>query len=187
MRSVCPNIVPAWERLAYLAAAVLQSRDVALSEPAHRPGFGGIWACGCSGSPKQGRCASFSEHRPVFGEFHPFGRRNPLMSAQDPAFGEIRPSGQGMLPTFPQVRASALLVRSPKPGRCAPAFLQSRDVAPEPLVLFCSNPPTSAKPERCVARARTTFRLGRIVAMRGGIGLVFCAKSRLGRDWLVRD
>ena len=50
---------------------------------------------------------------------------------QDPALGENRYFGHGWAPTFAQVDGSDLLAVSPEPGRCAPVFLPSRDVAPE--------------------------------------------------------
>ena len=149
MRGVWPHTVAALERLAYLAAAALQSRDVALPGPARRPGFGGIWACGRGGSPKRGRCAGSSAHRPGFGEFRPFGRRNRPASAQDPAFGENRPlwageasgvpAGRRVGPSRRFSKAGILCASiSPKPGRCA-RIARNR----------FSSSPNSPKPGRC--------------------------------------
>ena len=131
MRSVCPHIVPAWERPAHLVAAILPSRDVASPKYAHCPGLGGLTECGCRGSPKPRRCAGWAAHRPCLGELQLCGRRNGPMSAQDPALGENCPFGRRRAPTFSQVSGLYLLADSPKPGPCAPVFLPSRDVVQE--------------------------------------------------------
>lgn len=104
MSGVRSRIVLAWERLAYLMAVILPSRDVASLGHAH---------CPCLGESlllEHGVCR---------------------ISAQRLGLGEIRRFGQGRAAAFPQVGALALLAGSPKPGSCAPVFLPSRDFVPE--------------------------------------------------------